>query len=287
MSKDGSSSPSPPRLKARPLPFFRECGFGAPVVCLHTSLGSSGQWLALMHVLARGYNVVTPDLYGYGRSPDWHAGAPLRLRDEVALIEPLLEMIHEPVHLIGHGYGAAVALQASVQWPRRVKSLVLYEPVLFTLLLHGHADHPVDLGIHKLRGDTLRAIDAGDTERAAAIYVDYWSGSGTWARIPRSRRQGILDGMLKVRHEFATPGAEDLVPGRLREVAVPALLMHGVESPPATVRSAALLGDLLPGSRTLALERAGHLAPVTQPERVGSLINSFLCRIDPPTSIAA
>ncbi|MDX1433533.1 MAG: alpha/beta hydrolase, partial [Gammaproteobacteria bacterium] len=284
---DRSSTRTTPRLSARPLPFFRERGFGAPVMCLHASLGSSSHWRPVMDVLARGYHVVAPDLYGYGRSPDWPAAEPLRLSDEVALVEPLLEIIDEPVHLIGHGYGAAVALQATVQWPERVKSLVLYEPLLFTVLALGQAEHPVDLGVHKLRTDTLDAVACGDVDGAAERYVDYWSGRGSWARMPRSRRQSVLDGMLKVRHELGTPGSGDLSLGELGRIAAPALLMHGAESPPAMARSMALLAGRLPRAQTLLLKRAGHMAPVTQPGRIGSLVTSFLCRIDPPTSIAA
>ena len=284
---DSSYGKNADRLNARTLPFYRECGFGAPVLCLHSSLGSSSQWRTLMGALARGYRVVAPDLYGYGRSPDWVPSRALRLRDEVALIEPLLEIIHEPVHLVGHGYGAAVALQAASQRPNLVKSLTLYEPVFFTLLLHGQGGYPADLKFRKLRDDVMSALHAGDVPRAARIFVDYWSGPGTWEHMPTSRRQIMLDGMLKVRWEWATPHPDDMRLAALARIHVPVLLLHGADSPPAMTRTSAIMATLLRRREDVVLEGAGHMGPVTQPGRIGSLVASFLCRIDPPSSIAA
>ena len=61
-------------------------GKGPTVLCLHSSLVSSAQWLALMNRLKENYRVIVVDLYGYGASPDWNGSRPLRLEDEVDLV---------------------------------------------------------------------------------------------------------------------------------------------------------------------------------------------------------
>jgi len=59
---------------------------------------------------------------------------PLVLRDEVELIEPVLSRASSPLALIGHSYGAAVALVAALTNPGRVRAMALYEPTLFALI---------------------------------------------------------------------------------------------------------------------------------------------------------
>lgn len=82
---------------------FREAGAGPPVICLHSSASSSGQWRALTDRLADRFRVVAVDLYGYGRSLAWPGERPMYLDDQVALLEPILRAAEEPFHLVvGH-----------------------------------------------------------------------------------------------------------------------------------------------------------------------------------------
>src|SRR3546814_8229080 len=75
-----------------------------------------------------------PDLRGYGATEGWSGRAPMRLADEAALVRALAEEAGEPVHLVGHSYGGAVALMAALHFPEAIASLTLIEPVAFFLL---------------------------------------------------------------------------------------------------------------------------------------------------------
>ena len=101
-------------------PYFREAGSGPGVVCIHSNASSSSQWRSLMNLLCPSYRVTAPDSYGSGKSPDWHSDREITLRDEVAFIEPVLAMLATPFDLVGHSYGAAVALVAALVNPGRV-----------------------------------------------------------------------------------------------------------------------------------------------------------------------
>ncbi|HPC11709.1 MAG TPA: alpha/beta fold hydrolase, partial [candidate division Zixibacteria bacterium] len=109
-------------------------GEGATILCLHASTSSSKQWQPLAERMAARYRVVAADLYGYGQSPEWHGERPLTLDDEISLIADEIAAADEPVHLVGHSYGGAVAARVAVAYPDRVASLTLYEPVMFGLL---------------------------------------------------------------------------------------------------------------------------------------------------------
>lgn len=115
-------------------PFVLEAGHGPAVVCLHANASTSSQWRDLIERLAPTYHVLAPDSYGSGKSPDWPSDRVISLRDEVEFIEPVLARAGSPFVLIGHSYGAAIALLAALKNPRRIRALVLYEPTLFSLV---------------------------------------------------------------------------------------------------------------------------------------------------------
>ena len=125
----GANTPS-----ARPEPYVRQAGSGSAVVCLHANASTSVQWRGLMDLLAPKFHVFAPDSYGAGKSPDWPSDRVIRLRDEVEFIEPLLARGGSPLTLVGHSYGAAIALLAALEDPGRVRAMALYEPTLFSLL---------------------------------------------------------------------------------------------------------------------------------------------------------
>ena len=114
----------------QPEPYFREAGAGPGVVCTHSNASTSGQWRALMDLLAPSFRILAPDSYDSGNSPRWPSDRVIQLRDEVALIEPVLSRAGSPLSLVGHSYGAAVALIAALANPGRVRAIALYEPTL-------------------------------------------------------------------------------------------------------------------------------------------------------------
>ena len=107
-------------------PFFRQAGTGPGVACIHANASTSGQWRALMDLLAPQFRVLAPDSYDSGKGPHWPSDRIIRLRDEVELIEPVLARAGAPLALVGHSYGAAVALIAALANPGRVRAMALY-----------------------------------------------------------------------------------------------------------------------------------------------------------------
>jgi pimeloyl-ACP methyl ester carboxylesterase len=59
--------------------YVRDSGAGVPLVCIHASASSSGQWRPLMDRLAGRFRTLAVDLHGSGKSPDWPADRPLTL----------------------------------------------------------------------------------------------------------------------------------------------------------------------------------------------------------------
>lgn len=259
-------------------PFVREAGAGPGVVCLHSNASTSGQWRGLMERLAPSFHVLAPDSYGAGKSPEWPTEGPSRLQDEVALIEPVLARAGAPLGLVGHSYGAAIALRAALAHPGRVRALALYEPTLFSLL-DAEAPPPNDAdGIRAAVARAALALDEGDLGAAAGHFIDYWMGEGSWERMPASRRAPIAASVRNLRRWGQALFGEPTPLEAFRSLEVPVLYLLGQRSPRSAHGVARLLTRTLPRVEVLELEELGHMGPITHPEPVNEAIARFLER---------
>lgn len=260
-------------------PYVRESGSGPVVVCLHANASSSGQWRALMDLLAPKFHVLAPDLYGAGQSPEWPSDRVIALRDEVALIEPVLARAGTPVTLVAHSYGAAVALIATLAQPGCVRALALYEPTLFSLVDAASPPPNEADGIRAVGRDAGAALDAGDRNIAARRFIDYWMGDGSFDAMPASRRPVIAASVLNVRRWAHALFSDPTPLAAFRALDVPVLYMTGGRSPASSLAVARLLTATLPRVEYVTFDELGHMGPVTHADTVNAAIASFVERL--------
>jgi pimeloyl-ACP methyl ester carboxylesterase len=251
----------------------------ATVVCLHASASSGRQWQALGRRLAGRYRVLSPDLYGAGNSPPWPADRQPSIADEVALLEPVFEAAGEPVHLIGHSYGGAVAARAALTYPGRFRSLVLIEPVLFGLLLAQDPGQPAAREVVAVCQDTRIAVELGALDGAARRFIDYWMGPGAWAGMPPHRRAAAARAMRTVSSEWSAIFADTTPLTAYASLDLPTLYLVGGKSPASTRAVARLLTQVLPDVSTAELAEAGHMAPITHPDLVSGAIEAHIAQL--------
>lgn len=257
-------------------PFVRETGAGPSVICLHANASSSAQWRGLSELLAPRFRVLAPDGLGAGRSPAWPGPGEMRLADEVAFLEPVLAAAGERFHLVGHSYGGGVATKVALAMPQRVASLVLFEPTLFALLRQEQADHPAAAGIDEAAHRAADAVDRGDLDGAAQVFIDFWMGAGSWAATPAARRAPVAASMAPVRRWLRAIFAETCTREDIAGWRMPVLLLHGEDSPPPGRAVTELLAATLPQAQAVRLQGVGHMGPVTHPEAVNAQIAAFL-----------
>lgn len=259
--------------------FFREAGQGPGVVCLHSNASSSSQWRGLMELLAPKFRVIAADQYGAGKSPAWSGKGLATLSDEAALLEPVLKHAGEPFMLVGHSYGAAVALIAALKNPRRVRAMALYEPTLFALI-DAESPQPNDAdGICAAVARSIAALDSGDEAEAARHFIDYWMGAGSWARTPEARKPPIAASMRNIRSWSHALLREPTRLSAFAALDMPVLYMTGAKSPVSSRGVARLLQRTLPRVEVVELDGVGHMAPVTHPDLVNGFIARFLDRL--------
>jgi pimeloyl-ACP methyl ester carboxylesterase len=97
-------------------------GDGPPVVLVHGSIVGREQTWRHQRGLAARWTLILPQRPGFGASPpltrgDFEAEAPL-----------IAELLGDGAHLVGHSYGAVIALQAAALRPDAVWSLTVTEP---------------------------------------------------------------------------------------------------------------------------------------------------------------
>ena len=270
-----------------PTPYFREAGTGAGVVCLHANASSSAQWRGLLELLQPRFHVLAPDAYGSGKSPQWPSDRVIQLRDEVALIEPVLARAGLPLSLVGHSYGAAVALMAALTRPGRVHAMALFEPTLFALLDAESPPPNATAGIRRAVADASSALDAGDPDSAARHFIDYWMGPGMWAQTAAHRKAPIAESIRDVRRWAHALMTEATPLAALRTLQLPVLLMVGKRSTAAARGVTRLLASALPQVEVLEFDEVGHMGPVTDPEPINEAIARFLDRVCAPGQMQA
>lgn len=247
------------------------------IILLHCSGSSGAQWHALVSRLGARNRVLAPDLIGYGAAPGWSGRGEFSLAREAAAVRSLLGRLGEPVHLVGHSYGGAVALHLARTHPALLKSLVLVEPSAFHLLRHGDAMDAAALReIMAVAADVRAALAVGDYGGGCARFVDYWSGPGSWAAMPAEKRAAFAPQLAKVALDFHALLAEPTDLEDLCDIALPSLLVQGERTTLPSRRICAHLRTALPKGTFRVVQGAGHMVPITHRDEVNALIASYI-----------
>ncbi len=238
---------------------------GPVLIALHSSAAGGRQWDGWRRQPPQHATWHTPDLLGYAGEP-WPLGAPASLQAEAEALAPLLRAAPHGVHLVGHSYGGAVALELALRWPQHVRSLTLYEPMRPALLRGARADDRRALDEFVALGREIGvAVLRGRSEDAAHCFVDYWSGAGAWAALPAARREAIVVRMPKVNAEFGALCGDTLPLDTLRTLEMPVSLLAGTRSPAPALRIVERLHQTLPWVTFERFTGLGHLGPIEAP----------------------
>ena len=239
-------------------------------MALHSSGLSGRQWRRLASALVdRGFRAVVPDLVGHGKSPDWPEPEPFSFQVDVEHVVALLESLGEPAHLVGHSYGAFVALLAARAAPTRVRSLVLFEPVAFGLLDRVEdADAAREL---ESVGSTWDASPEG-RERWLRSFVDYWSGPGAWAALREDARAEFRRVAWVVYRAVVALVSDTTPASAYRALGAPVLLMTGEQSTLAAHAVIRRLREALSDAHVVTIPGAGHMGPLTHADVVNEAV---------------
>lgn len=242
-----------------------------PALAIHCMLGAGEMWAPVLAPLGAQISATTFDLPGHGKSAPWtpetvEPGAYQRLATQIAA-----SFIERPVDLIGHSFGAIVALRIAVAAPEAVRSLTLVEPVLFAA-----ARNTAEWNTLRPHQDHLEALmAAGEHEEAARRFVRDWGVGLPWEALPAHQRAQFIAQMAIIAEvapgNFDDPG-NICREGGLEQIDAPVLLVHGDRSPPITARVCESIAARLPDVGTACVPGAGHMLPLTHAQQLSELI---------------
>lgn len=229
------------------------------VICVHGTLDRGGSFARIARRL-EGAEVVAYDRRGYQGS---RALGPAR--NLATHVEDLVEVIsrvrgRDPVTVVGHSFGAVIALRAGIDSPAVIDNLVVYEPPLPWLSDEHHAHRGVPLG--------------DDPDEEVERFFRRMVSSSAWERLSDEERASRLaDGPALV-SDLTIVRME--TPFRLDEIAEmprPLTVVHGSKSALAHhVAASTALSNTARASRIVTIEGAGHGAHLSQPDSLSAII---------------
>lgn len=241
-----------------------------PAIGLHCMMGSGGLFDPLAARLDGLVDLRAFDFPGHGRSPDWVAPEGIDLHTFVT--RHAAGMIERPVDLIGHSFGATVALRIAVGAPHAVRSLTLVEPVLFA------AAPPAS---SKAEHDRLAPYEAtGDWDGMLRQFLSDWGSAGPLPtegpRAERLRQQMQL--VVDTNAGLMADRAKILRPDGLEGVDAPVMIISGEASPSIVHEIAEALAARLPDVARATVPGAGHMLPLSHPDQFADLTRMNLER---------
>jgi len=250
-------------------------GQGPALLLLHGIPSSSYLWRDVIDPLAATFDVLAPDLLGYGDS-DKRLDADLSIAAQARYMVAFMESIgvHQAA-VVGHDIGGGIAQLMAADEPQRVARLILVDsvvdsnwPVADIARLKEPVWDQIMVNID-LRKGLRKGLEAGMvTEgRVTDELVDEWTRpfqdlGGRRAYLRAARALNNRDLVSRSKH--------------IEEIETPTLIMWGANDKFLEPQWAETLKHKLRDTTVEIIDPGGHFLPLDRPDAVAEAINRFL-----------
>jgi pimeloyl-ACP methyl ester carboxylesterase len=264
---------------------YQQVGEGPDLVMVHGLTGNQAVWhLKIAPMLWDHFRILTYDLRGHGYSDmpprGYSAG------DMATDLEQLMDALDiEQADVVGHSFGADIALYLACSRPERVRTVVAIEAAIPALIqLRSREDwEGWDYWVEVLRQSGFqvppeRRCDVDYLLRASLEVPKKW---GPLQGLPRNPGPflRLLD-TTTVAEDYEVVG--ELTLENIACIETPVVLIYGEAS--AFLGTCRYLQDHVPNARSILLPRSetGHFGPLEQPEIVAE---QLLASLRPVTKV--
>ena len=253
-------------VSGTPVAYWRY-GKGPPLVLVHGAVADHSRWNPVLPALEERFTVYAIDRRGRGGSGD---AEDYSVEEEFEDVAAVVDSLGEPVNLLGHSYGGLLALEAALL-TRNVRKLVLYDP---GIEVGGEEIYP-----HEVVERMEAMLEAGD--RAGVVETTMREVAGLAPEVIEYMRaqpiwQARVDAAHTIPRELRAVKAYSFDPERFRDLATPALLVAGGDSPVALRKAAEAVDEALSDSHHVVMEGQGHSAMDTGTDLFTAEVLNFL-----------
>ena len=259
---------------------YQQIGSGPDLVMVHGITGNLAVWhLRIVPMLSEHFRVLTYDLRGHG-----YSDVPANGYSPDSMAEDLLELldalrIERPV-IVGHSYGADIALYLAARNPERVSEVIAIESALPVLEDSRRGEDWVGWGYWagalEQAGHVVPEDQRSNLRYMIRATIDLPKQWGPLKGLPRNPKP-----LLRLLEETSLPedyrqvGTLDLE--RIQSLRTPVVLMYADQS--AFLPTFEYLSEHLPDVHPVLLPQTewGHFGPLEQPEAVaGAIVERLL-----------
>jgi pimeloyl-ACP methyl ester carboxylesterase len=248
--------------------YYEIAGEGPSLVLAHAGFVDRRMWDEQFPVFAQHFRLVRYDRRGFGNSR-LGSGQFSHRRDLFQLLK-LLKI--ERAHLLGCSAGGGTIIDFALEHPGMTASLVLVSSAVSGYQFQDAMPQPLQ--------ELITAVNAGDLDRAAEIAVRLWidgpqrSSDQVDARLRERAHEMSLTALpnIFVREEPLEPPAI----GRLKELAIPTLVITGDLDDTSVRTVGELLATRIAGARKVIISGAAHLPNMEKPEEFNRMVLGFL-----------
>jgi proline iminopeptidase len=261
--------------------YIREIGRGQPIVVLHGGPDfDHAYFLPDLDRLADGYRLIYYDQRGRGKSAEHVGPDDVSLASDIDDLDAVRQHFHlESMTLLGHSWGAVLALEYAIRHPDVVSRLILMNPAPASasdvaLFRKVYLEKLGDAAMARQKEIIAsRAYQEGEPDAVIARYRIHFkpafARSADYERLMTAMHAafvsqgttGILEARAAensvMRDTWQVPGY-DLLP-RLASLKMPALVIAG-DHDFIPVETVAHIAQALPGATLVTLKNCGHFS---------------------------
>ena len=219
------------------------------------------------------FQIIIPNLAGYGGS--FHNDKTLGpIEQHLEIIDYLLTQATTRYRIIGHSMGGFLALRAALLWPDKVSSVTAIEPMAFGVLdTKDDADAlAADRNVIAVLNE---ALEAQQPDRGLAAFIGFWNDT-SWTDLPASM-QTLLCQLSEQINTEATAVSYNPTPAAVYSgLEQPVQLIVSERAPLPARRIVERLQEIIPQAEQYWVAGAGHMGPLTHPDKFARLISRFL-----------
>ena len=246
--------------------YYEDSGGDGPVVVFsHGLFMDTSMFEPQVQALRDRYRCIAWDERGHGRTGD--ATAPFTYWDSADDVVALLGSLGvERAVLAGMSQGGFLSLRAALRHPELVRALILIDT-------QAGVEDPERLpGYEAMVQQWLSAgPDQGMLDVIAGLILgEGYAGTPDWQAKWRTLSN---DNLVQV---FTTLATRDDLHDRLREIEIPAMVIHGEADASISLEIGRNLADGLPNAEFVIVPDAGHASNLTHPDAVNPQIERFL-----------